>query len=63
MSDRTSSQKRPRSPRDPVVIEVVERLPRGCDSDGKIKEAAHLCAKPLAGLAFRRAVEEGGELL
>jgi hypothetical protein len=32
-------------------------------SDGKIKETAHKRAKPLAGLAFRRAVEEGGELL
>jgi hypothetical protein len=33
------------------------------DYDGKIKEAAHKRAKPLAGLAFRRAVEEGGEPL
>jgi hypothetical protein len=29
------------------------------DYDGKIKEAAHKRAKPLAGLAFRCAVEEG----
>jgi hypothetical protein len=40
-----------------------QRLLRGRDSEGKIKEAAHKRAKPLAGLAFRRAVEEGGELL
>jgi hypothetical protein len=38
-------------------------LPRGRDSEGKIKEAAHKRAKPLAGLAFQCAVEEGGELL
>jgi hypothetical protein len=56
---------RPRLPRDPIVVEVVEAagLPRGRDSEGKIKEAAHKRAKPLAGLAFRCAVEEGGELL
>ena len=49
----------------PIVVEVAEAagLPRGRDSEGKIKEGAHLCAKPLARLAFRRAVEEGGELL
>ena len=33
------------------------------DYDGKVKEAAHKRAKPLAGLAFRCAVEKGGELL
>jgi len=32
------------------------------DYDGKIKEAAHKRAKPLARLAFLRAVEEGGAL-
>jgi hypothetical protein len=52
-----------RLPRDPIVVEVVEAAesPRG--RDGKIKEAAHKRAKPLAGLAFRCAVEEGCELL
>jgi hypothetical protein len=56
---------RPRLLRDPIVVEVVEAAERqrGRDSEGKIKEAAHLCAKPLARLAFRCAVEEGGELL
>ena len=33
------------------------------DGEGKIKEAAHLCAKLLPDLAFQRAVEEGGALL
>jgi hypothetical protein len=39
----------------PAVIEVV-KLAERVATGGKIKEAAHKCAKPLAGLAFRRAV-------
>jgi len=41
-------------------------VPRGRrvgDGEGKIKEAAHLRAKPRAGLAFWRAVEETRALL
>jgi hypothetical protein len=44
-------------------LKEVDRSIKQSDGEDKIKEAAHKRAKPLAGLAFRRAVEEGGELL